>query len=388
MSRFIFFTLLLLGLFNSFLVCGQENTNNETKKDRNGRFLVLPIISSSPETSLRLGAIGIYFFRGKNAKPGTQLSTIKVPFNYTLNNQIKFRFSYEFFLSDNQHIFDGHAEWQRFPLLFYGIGSETQDSDEETYTTEQITFTIDYLTKIKPTLYLGFRYFGIDSDITEVEEGNGENPPGLLAIPGLIPGNQGGFTSGAGPIIRYDKRDNIVSATTGPYVQSSLVTYQNWLGSDFDFTKFTLDARHFIELFDKRHVIAFQAIFERNWGDPSFENMALLGGDEIMRGHFLGRFRDKVMIASQVEYRLPLGRRSWIDDRKKMSFWERWGMAVFAGLGNVSPEFSDFSFDDLKSSLGVGLRFLALPKERANIRVDFGFGSQTPAFYLDIREAF
>ena len=360
----------------------EEAEKTDSVKSRNGSFLVLPIITYSPETSLRLGVISIYFFRGKDAPEGTQLSTIKLPLNYTLNNQIKARLSYEIFLNDNKHIFKGVAEWIKFPLLFWGIGNNTPDANEEVYTTRTMTFGLNYLAKVKPSFYLGVRYIRQDSKITEVEE------DGLLNQEGLIPGNEGALTSGVGLIARFDKRDNNFNATTGPYVQGNLTTYQSWLGSEFEFTKLRFDLRHYIQTFQNRHVLAFNVVAEHNWGNPTFETMALLGGDQIMRGHFLGRFRDNAMLAGQMEYRLPLARKYWIDEREKPPFWERWGVVGFVGFGNVAPSVSQLGFDHLKSSWGFGLRYAAKAKERLNIRIDFGFGTQNPGFYLNIRESF
>ena len=342
----------------------------------------LPIITYSPETSLRLGAISIYFFRFKNAPEGTQLSTIKLPINYTLKNQIKVRLSYEIFLNDNNHIFKGVAEWIKFPLLFWGIGNNTPEANEEIYTTRTMTFDFNYLAKVKPNFFLGTRYVRQDSKISEVDE------DGLLIQEGLIPGNEGAVTSGLGIIARYDKRDNNFNATTGPYIQGNLTTYQSWLGSDFEFTKLQFDLRHYIQTFQDRHVLAFNILAEHNWGNPTFETMALLGGDQIMRGHYLGRFRDNTMLAGQMEYRLPLGRKSWIDEREKLPFWERWGLVGFVGFGNVAPSVSNLGFDHLKSSWGFGFRYAARSKERLNIRIDFGFGTQNPGFYLNFRESF
>ncbi len=360
----------------------EETSEVDSASSKNGSFLILPIITYSPETSLRLGAIGAYLFRGKYAPEGTQLSSIKMPLNYTLNQQIKVRLSYEIFLNDNNHIFKGVAEWIKFPLLFWGIGNDTPESDEEVYTTRTMTFDFSYLGKVKPGIFLGTRFIRQSSKISDLEE------DGQLIQEGLIPGSEGALTSGLGVIARMDKRDNNFNATRGPFMQADLVTYQSWLGSDYEFTKLRLDFRHYLQTFNNRHVLAFNLVAENNWGNPTFETMALLGGDQIMRGHYLGRFRDKTMMAVQVEYRLPLGRDSWIDERKKMTFWERWGMVAFLGMGNVAPGISDLGFEKVKSSMGLGLRYAAMPEERLNIRVDFGFGTQNPGFYLNIRESF
>lgn len=380
--KFLFFAVFICIAEAAPVQAQKKGEEIDSARSRNGSFMVLPIITYSPETSLRIGVISIYFFRGKNAPEGTQLSTIKVPFNYTLNNQIKARMSYEIFLNDNKHIFKGVVEWIKFPLLFWGIGNNTPESNEEIYTTRTMTVDFNYLAKVKNHYFLGVRYIRQDSKITEVEE------DGLLNQEGLIPGNEGALTSGVGLIARFDKRDNIFNATTGPYVQVNLTTYQSWLGSEFEFTKLRFDLRHYIQTFQKRHVLAFNVVAEHNWGDPTFETLALLGGEQIMRGHYLGRFRDNTMLAGQMEYRLPLGRKFWIDEREKPPFWERWGVVGFVGIGNVAPSVSNWGFDHLKSSWGFGFRYAAKSKERLNIRIDFGFGTQNPGFYLNIRESF
>jgi outer membrane protein assembly factor BamA len=159
------------------------------------------------------------------------------------------------------------------------------------------------------------------------------------------------------------------------------------LGSDFEYVKFDLDIRHYLRPF-KKHVLAAQFFFENNWGTPSFENLALLGGDEVMRGHYLGRFRDNSYYAAQVEYRLPLVRSHWNDEREKVPFIERWGLVGFAGFGRVADKITDLGFKNAKKSLGLGIRYLAIPKERINIRLDIGFGTQNPGFYVNIRESF
>ena len=290
--------------------------------------------------------------------------------------------SYEIFLDDNRHIFKGVTEWIKFPLVFWGIGNDTPDSNEEIYTTRTITFDFSYLGKVSPGFFLGARFIRQSSDISDVED------DGQLIVADLLPGNEGAITSGLGLIARLDKRDNVFNATRGPFLQGDIVSYQSWLGSEYEFTKLLIDFRHYLKTFQERHVLAFNLIAEQNWGDPTFETMALLGGDQIMRGHYLGRFRDNAYLAAQAEYRLPLGRKYWIDEREKLPFWERWGLVGFVGVGNVAPGISELSFDHLKSSWGVGLRYAAIPKERLNIRVDFGFGTQNPGFYLNIREAF
>jgi hypothetical protein len=102
--------------------------------------------------------------------------------------------------------------------------------------------------------------------------------------------------------------------------------------------------------------------------------MSYLGGSDIMRGFYSGRYRDKDLIATQAEYRRQLT--------------NKWGFVVFAGLANVSDKLSDFDFSFLKNSLGLGLRRVLDKKERVNLRLDVGFGDGQPNFYVNIAEAF
>ncbi len=345
------------------------------------KLYVLPLVSYSPETSIRLGVVAAYLFRPKGASENTLLSSIRAPVSYTLNNQPKARLSYEVFTEQNKHVFMGFAEWQRFPLFFYGIGPETQADDEELYTSRTFGASFAYLNNISGDLFVGGRLLWIDGKTLEREEG------GLLSQEGLITGADGGSVTGFGLTVRFDRRDNNFNPSTGPFLETSVMTAQQSFGGDFNYTRWDVDLRHYLRPFG-RHILAFQLFTVYNWGDPPFEQLALLGGEEVMRGHYLGRFRDKMLWAAQTEYRLPVGRRRWFGEGETLNFWRRWGLAGFAGIGTVAPTLTEFGDSSLKYSLGIGIRFLLLPEERVNVRIDFGFGTQTPGFYLNVREAF
>jgi len=379
------FALLLLSIQPDLLAQESESKSDTDSviNEHQVRFLALPVITYAPETRLRLGASALIYFRpGKNLKDSTQLSTIRLPITYTLNKQFKLRLSYDLFLSGNKHIFSGFQEWFRFPLLFWGIGANTEDSAEELYTTQAFAFRLNYLNRLSDRLFIGVGY---DLRISEIVE---KDPGGQLATEGLIPGADGGSVAGLNIFVRRDDRDNIISAAKGSYLQARIGYYVPWVGSDFTYTTMEVDYRIYFPVVKGKHVIALQALHNNNVGNPGFETMALLGGDEIMRGHFQGRFRDKGINAIQAEYRIPIGRSKWVDERKKMPFFERFGLVGFVGAGHVYPRFQDMDIRDLQESYGFGFRWLAIPEERINIRVDVGFGTERPGFYFQIRESF
>ena len=59
-----------------------------------------------------------------------------------------------------------------------------------------------------------------------------------------------------------------------------------------------------------------QATTSYTSGDVPFYDLALLGGEDRMRGYYKGALRDKVLFDTQVEYRMPVwnifGITTWI----------------------------------------------------------------------------
>ena len=95
------------------------------------------------------------------------------------------------------------------------------------------------------------------------------------------------------------------------------------MGSDYNLNTFLSDNRFYIPI-RENNVLAFQFLGQFTSGNPPFNLLSLMGGESLMRGYYLGRYRDKHMIASQIEYRiLPF------------SFAKRWGASIFFAAGEV-----------------------------------------------------
>ena len=372
--------LCLLAFTCACIVRGQPC--EDTTQTKSGKFLAIPLVKYSPETRLAFGAVAVYYFRPKGAAPKTRLSSLRIPITYTINQQYKFKLSHEIVLDNNRHIFLGEAAWSRFPLSFYGIGPTAAAADQELYTTQTLLFQWQYLVRMGRGVFVGLSYEGIRSNIEQVQENHG-----VLRVDGFIPGNTGSFVSGIGAAFRFDKRANVLNPVRGPLIEGRIQTYQNWLGSEYYFTRLAFDFRHYAKLFG-RHVLGAQVYAQQIWGDPPFEQMALMGGDEIMRGHMEGRYRDKALLAGQLEYRIPIGRRGWFAGEEKLKAWQRFGLVGFVGIGNVSSSLKNVSVNHLKHSTGLGLRYMVSQKEQVNVRFDVAFGTQNPGFYLGISEAF
>jgi outer membrane translocation and assembly module TamA len=167
----------------------------------------------------------------------------------------------------------------------------------------------------------------------------------------------------------------VLNSTAGSYIDFSYTLHRKFVGSAFDYAITTLDARTYFQPFAHlRHVLAFQIYGNFTNGDTPFTDLAAMGGSKIMRGYYEGRYLDNYLLATQVEYRLPL--------------WRRIGAVGFISVGEVASQFNEFSFSGIKPAGGIGLRYKIMEKENLNLRLDVAFGKNTSGIYINISEAF
>lgn len=356
---------ILLGLF-AFPCFGKEAEQDSVKQKKNG-FIPIPILFYMPETKIGVGAAVSYYFRESGSKLDSRPSTIMPVLTYTQKKQIISELSADLYLKDEIYHLNGYLSYKKFPDKFYGIGNHTSEDDEENYTPKSATFQMNLQKKVSSRLNIGVQYEFEHTKIIEVEE-NG------LLVHGDIAGSKGGMVSGAGLLVNRDTRDNIFYPSSGSFYQLSATLFSSSLGSDYDFNRYTLDLRQYFPLFSSQ-VLACQGYINIITGDPPFQMLSLFGGRERMRGYFEGRYRDKNMMAFQIEYRI-------------MPVLWRFGLVVFAGFGDVSDKMENFELRNFKYSVGGGIRYLFIREEKINVRLDFGHGKDSSGIYITIGEAF
>jgi outer membrane protein assembly factor BamA len=173
-------------------------------------------------------------------------------------------------------------------------------------------------------------------------------------------------SSGLGATLLVDDRNSITTPTRGNYFQVDLLHHAAFLGSDFSYSHVAIDARTYVAVRRGKDVIALSAYGQFNGPDVPIQAMALLSNVSslwVMRGVYLGRFRDRHELVGQVDYRGHLK--------------GRFGYVVFGSAGNVFGAGTDV-LDDVKFTYGAGLRFNVNPADPLNLRVDFtltSFGS-------------
>jgi hypothetical protein len=334
------------------------------------KFILAPVMSYSPETNFSFGTGAKYLFKFNGSGEETRVSNMPITAQYTLNSQFFFYSGFEIFTNQEKWVIEGNLLFQNYPRLYYGMGSDTPDSAEEQYNYNQFLIEPIFLKQMfHRYLFIGagFRYNHIYNTDIEAD--------GLIAA-NRPDGFDGSTSVGVEAAVLYDSRSNILNAQDGWYFEFTRGQYGKVLGGTNNFNLTRFDLRHYIDVSPENNdVLAFQFTGRLSRGDLPFSEFSFLGSSETMRGYREGRFVDRDMLTTQMEYR----------KRFKDS---RWGLVGFAGTGDVYNNVEEFQFKNLKPNYGFGARFMIDKKENLNLRFDVGFGRGTNNFYLGIAEAF
>jgi len=265
--------------------------------------------------------------------------------------------------------FLGRARFQRFPLLYYGIGPDAHADNPATVDAFSIQARQRVMRRIHPNLF-----GGLVVDLQHLSNVAFQQPEGT---PFTLPRGSGGSTNlGLGVGLIYDSRPNVLNARKGAFAELTYLNYHPTRASTYAFSNMLADVRLY-KTVRPNQVLAWQAYGVLAGGDAPFNQLALLGGETIMRGYYLGRYRDKVHAATQLEYR-------WLP------FWfsKRIGAAVFAAVGTVVPSAREIRLDNLLPAGGAGVRYLLFKKKDVFLRFDVGFTREGTGFYILTGESF
>ena len=343
---------------------------NDTTNITKPQLIIYPTLAFAPETSWEFGLSSLYVYYAKR-DTNNRLSEVNGFTFYTLENQYGIWFDHALYAHKNRWSFIGRLRYQNFPLLYHGIGPETPSEYIARVDARQLNIKERVLKKITNNIFAG-----PEVDFQRLSSVNFE-PNGTDSIQ-KPPGSEGSSNLGFGGGIVYDNRHNVLNVRNGGFAELALLHYDKKWGSDFSFTTIISDNRIYKSI-NRRDVLAAQIFGQFSINQPPFNQLALLGGESLMRGYYFGRFRDRNQLAAQAEYRmLPLPFR----------FTKRWGATVFGSTGTVFNEFDDLTAGDFKWAGGAGLRFLLFPKKDIFTRLDFAFTNESKGIYIFIGEAF
>jgi len=325
------------------------------------RIFFVPVITYAPETNVALGISGICSYQN----PSSDTSYLQLTAIYTFNQQTIVDAALRHYFHNNKNLLLANTVYKNFPEYFYGLGNTTPDSLSQLISTHSLRVNIEWYQQIKSYWYVGgiihmLDYFSIHA-----------NDANKIPLPEL--GNNGGYALGLGASILHDSRDNAYNATKGWYLCANVVSFNQQLGSAYNFVKSNVDARYYYST-NSKTVLAGQLLYQGNSGNVPFWQTAALGGSNMMRGLYAGRYRDNYLLAAQSEWRYQ--------------FSKKWGITAFAALGKVSNTLNELNMNNLHASYGIGFRRRIAKNNKINIRIDMARSGHVTNLYVNLAEAF
>lgn len=349
-----------------------QNIYDEVNADTTytSRLTLLPVLGSMPETSFMFGGVAMQQFKPAGAGPETRPSNTILSAIYTLNNQVLVELVPAVILPDESWILGGSLFAYYFPTDYWGVGPDTRSEDQISIEYKMFFARFMGLKRISDSFYSGpiVRWFKNYDFVYTDSEGQPVESVGLT-------GHDGGSGIGIGGAIRWDKRNRIMTPTENHFLELMVTVHPQIFGTSFSYSEFQLDGRKYIDLMGKgTSILAFHTLLKVTGGDTPFLDLSSIGGSQIMRGYYHGRFRDNHSLQVQTEWRQHLK--------------GRFGFVLFGGVGNVWPAWNEIDLNLTKWAAGGGLRFNLNPGDTTNLRLDIAAGPNTSGLYLTLGEAF
>lgn len=337
------------------------------KAEKLFKIIPVPLYSYSTEAGHIVGLAKYNLIDLDKRDTISQPSRIAEVITISTNGRINVSASTDLIWNENKYMVLGFVNYKQQNEYVLGIGNDVSTDDVETYGFKRFRFaTTGYLMVAKNL------YAGIGMDITDYTKLDYDST-GILVQSKAI-GLEPNTNFGIKLTTRYDGRDNRYNAYSGYYADVNYTFYPAFMGNPYIYSKLSLDGRKYFNPWYK-HVIAVQATTTMTTGDVPFYDLALLGGEDKMRGYYLGALRDKVLVDGQIEYRMPI--------------WSIFGMTTWLATGRVANSYDELALDGFWLSYGLGFRIMVDSEHQTNLRFDFGFGpSGISGFYINFAEAF
>jgi len=226
----------------------------------------------------------------------------------------------------------------------------------------------EFLRRVGWNFFLGARFSTGSSTLTlRPSSGNIPPPPPDLGLNTTL--------TAIGATLTRDTSLNRFYPTSGTYFKFTSDFFSQTLGSKYSFQSYvTAFAKYWG--FSENQVLAYNANFCATGGKPPFFGNCIYGASNQLRGYVAGKYFDRYMVTTQVEYRLALPM--------------RFGVVAFGGLGEAIPGGDQLLFRDnnFLPSGGGGLRFQLSKQYHVNLRADIAQGKDGHTFSMGIGEAF
>jgi outer membrane translocation and assembly module TamA len=337
-------------------------------------FIAAPIPISSPTLGTGLAAVAAILFpisRDDKVSPPT---TLGVGGLYTDNHSWAFGAAARLYISeDHWRLLSGVARGEfhydlTLPPDFSGGGVAVPIRQTVT------GLTAELLRRVSSVLFVGARYTYAKTAIGL----NAEDEDSEAAPP---PRDRDVKLAALGLRIQTDSRDSTFYPRRGKLFDLNADFYEPAFGGTRTYQSYKAFFNAFLST-GERGVLGVRGSLCDVRGDAPVYALCLFGMQGDLRGYEVGRYIDRTMWSAQAEYR-------WRLPESLGSFFARFGLVAFAGVGEVAPSFSDLSSHDLLPGGGVGIRYLLSRQNPINFRIDYAWGKAgNKGVHVGVGEAF
>lgn len=183
-----------------------------------------------------------------------------------------------------------------------------------------------------------------------------------------IPGGSENNVFSAGLALQYDTRDSWINPRNGVKINMNLDQSLKMLGFDWQFQKLRFELSGYHVILGQDDLIAMRWWMQEIIGNAPYQELSQVGDGWTARGFKAGRFLDKAMALTSIEYRFPI--------------YKKLGGVIFSDAGRVWRSLTNFGLSQWHTDYGTGLRFyltnfvtrLDIGRSIEGNRIFFNFG--------------
>lgn len=355
---------------------GSSESQTEAKVEpggipgRKGSFVVAPLPISSPALGTGIIPVLGYIFplqKDDHVSPPSVVGTAGIVTN---NGTRGFGAFADLYMKEKTYRITAAYVRGNLNYDLYGVGLAAGNAGNK-LPLEQSgqVFRSEALRRVAWDFFLGFRILSGSSTIAIRSSSNtqpGPEPPPDIGLDTAL--------RALGVRLNRETSPNRFYPTGGTLLDFTSDFFSQALGSKYTFQSYKFTFNKYGSL-SKNQVLAYNLFVCGTGGQPPFYGNCIYGANNELRGYTAGRYLDRYMFATQLEYRLSLPK--------------RFGVVGFGGIGEVIPGGSQaLRINNFLPAGGGGLRFQLSKAYRVNLRADFARGKDTWTWSMGVGEAF
>jgi outer membrane protein assembly factor BamA len=382
-SRMIISALALLLI--TWNLSGQELTKADKKAGRkarkqekiaSGKLLITPLAGPAytPELGFTIAGGIMTSFKTNRSDSLIQRSSAPIMLGVSSTGAYFLQSKWTtFWLKDNMRIYSDF-NFKNMPDNYWGVGYEAA---KNAYKSDTTTKYVRTWFQFNPKALWQFKKNWFIGGTLNINYTKGEDACiAVEADPAYAKYNDKPFNSGIGAVFQYDSRDVPVNAWSGSFIELTSTFFGPFLGGQNSYQIYDFDVRKYFKITRPGRTLAVQLRGRFGYNDVPYGEMSQLGTPFDLRGYTWGRYRDNSMLFGLAEYR-----HMFLKNSGEVS---PHGMVTWVGAGSVGKKASDFT--GWLPCFGIGYRLTVQP--RMNLRIDYGFGTESQGFYFNFNEAF